>query len=142
MIRLAAFFKLLRFAPRLIALICAIALFAGAGTTRDTAFPTITASGQPIASVFDGLVPSQQLRDAFVLKTRPLGTPTLPNLSTPNIGQMLGIGPTANSCPTGGICANPGTTGGPGQFCEDNFGCSLDVHNQAPGGPTDGVMEL
>lgn len=109
---------------------CPHAIGAVAGATSTNQFPTITASGQEIASIFQGLQPNSQVRDKRILK---LGRPsaTLPDLKAPNIGKLLGIGPTANACPTGGICASPGTQQTTGQFCEDNFGCAVDVHNQA-----------
>src|SRR5262249_44972395 len=36
---------------------------------------------------------------------------------------------TANSCPTGGVCAQPGTTPVFGEFC-DPSNCDVEVHNQ------------
>lgn len=118
---------------------CTLILFAGAAPTPN-GFPVITASGQPVASVFDGLTPSQQVRDTNVLKSKTSGIQNLANLGSLNIGRMLGVGLSANasSCSTGGICANPGTTGGPGQTCS----CGLSAHNQTPSqNACDGVLE-
>jgi hypothetical protein len=105
-----------------------------------SANPIITASGQQVSSVFDGLVPSQVTRDGLVLKL-PQG---LPNLNP--IGKAIGVGPKGASCPSGGICANPysrGEPAGPGACDDPDPECSPDLYNPADGtDPNLGIQEL
>ena len=135
------FKRSLRFITLPLVLSCTLTLLAG--KTADSS-SVITASGQRLDSIFDGLTPSQQVRDTIVFKSKTRGIQSPPILGSLNIGRMLGIGSSVNasSCPTGGICANPGTTGGPGQRCQDSSGCDLQAHNQASSeNPCDGVLE-
>jgi len=47
------------------------------------------------------------------------------------------------SCPTGGICAQPGTQSGFASNCSDNDGCSETVFNQEDtSDTTKGTLEL
>lgn len=129
-------------------LTCALLLLAGPGAVASTDSPTITASGSRIASVFDGRAPNDYVRDVLVLKIDRARSTNLSNLSRAEFAKgfklLLVATPSVFfSCPTGGICGQPGTTSVPGQFCEDSSGCDVDTHNQTDtGDPTQGTMEL
>jgi len=111
-------------------------------------FITITASGEKIVSVFEGRQPSRYVRDLFILKTREFRMPNLSGTNSGKIAQrfrpmLVAAPPVFLSCPTGGICAQPGTTPATGQFCTDPSGCAVDVHNQASTtDTTQGTFEL
>jgi hypothetical protein len=112
---------------------CAVALNPAAGKNR---FSTITDSGKYIDSIFDGLSPNLYVRNALFLKTeRPARLPIAIS-GDQDIGRMfrrmLVSAPAAYlSCPTGGVCAQPGTAGVPGGFCGSDPDCNPDLHNQA-----------
>jgi len=119
-----------------------------AGARETMLFRGITASGQQITSIFEGLVPSKYVRDTLVLKVRSAGTP---NLSAPISRDLTQIfrrmivspPPMYFSCPTGGICAQPGTQSGFASNCSDNNGCSETVFNQENTGDNSrGTYEL
>lgn len=97
----------------------------------------ITDSGKPIASIFEGRQPSDYVRQVLVLR-RPMAARTRTWSAGPDQGGLAQMfkrflvptRPTYLACPTGGICAQPGTTSSPGQFCEDPSGCGVDTSNQ------------
>jgi hypothetical protein len=95
----------------------------------------IDASGLPITSVFNGITPDQQIRKTIILKV-PLA-PSTASLNFQGLAAVsfLGIssGPTGNACPTQSVCGQPGSTSVPGEVCDDQMGCVVDVHNQGSG---------
>ena len=97
--------------------------------------PAITATGQQITSVFDGLTPSKYVRDMLILKIRPERRPNPSIGSGGDIARMfrkmiVAAPPVFFDCPTGTICAQPGTQSGFASNCSDNDGCSETVFNQ------------
>jgi len=91
------------------------------GTARMQAatFPIISSSGQKIASVFDGLSPSQEVRDILVRRSKASGVSSLSSLEKPMLLPFVSVVTNASSCPTGGVCGQPGTTQGPAAPCTD-----------------------
>jgi len=113
---------------------CAV-IYANAQATKKDQFRVITVSGEQIASIFDGLAPNKYVRDALILKTNRFERPNAAGSGTQRISRMLrktliSETPVYLSCPSGGVCAQPGTASAPGQFCEDLSGCGVDAHNQ------------
>jgi hypothetical protein len=108
--------------------------------TASATSPIITASGQQVSSLFDGLVPSRVTRDGLVLKL-PQG---LPDLNS--IGKAIGVAPKGASCPSGGPCASPysmGVSAGPGACDDPDPECTPDLFNPADSeDPNSGIMEL
>jgi hypothetical protein len=69
------------------------------------------------------------------LRTNRFEPANLIGFHNPNIARMfrrmfVSEAPVYLSCPTGGVCAQPGTASAPGQFFEDLSGCGVDAHNQ------------
>ena len=97
----------------------------------------ITSAGLHLGSIFDGLKADDSVKIRLISKTTPSASTSAlalhPKPST--LQSALGIkttlsGFSPDSCPTGGICAQPGTASAPGGFCEDAFECATDVSNQ------------
>jgi hypothetical protein len=129
--------------PRFI-LIAFTALLSAAATGSANQRAVIDDTGRPIKSIFDGVSPSEQIRNALVLKLAPSPSRTSMDLISADIASTLTRGATgnANACPTNSTCAQPFTTAVPGIFCEDDSGCGVDVHNQGPGtSPNQGTFE-
>ena len=114
---------------------------------RKDQFRTITSSGKEISSIFEGLAPNQYVRDVLVLRIDTTGTG---DMSRPkgcktgkSFGRLLVAGPPIFGCPTGGICAQPGTARGSASNCSDSDGCSETVFDQTDTDDfTQGTFEL
>lgn len=127
--------RLVRFALPCTVLVITVAAFAVTATITKVGFRTITASGKQITFIFDGMAPNNYVRDVLVLRINRVRVPTLSGRNSGDLARMftrmrVAEAPVFLSCPTGGVCAQPGTTSGPGEFCEDPSGCGVDVHNQ------------
>ena len=99
-------------------------------------FPMITASGTQIQSIFDGRAPNDYVRRVALLRIDNRRRFALSDPSGHDINRMfrrwlVTEAPPVQGCPTGGICAQPGTASAPGQVCQDPSGCLAFTNNQA-----------
>src|SRR5262249_22729943 len=143
-----SFVRFLRLLLTWIILTTAPVVVAVPGTITKEQVRTITSSGKQITSIFDGLAPNRHVRDILVLRINRTRIPNLCGLNNRPFARMFKLmlvaePPVFLSCPTGGVCATPGSTSAPGQFCADPSGCAVDVHNQTSTNDfTRGTMEL
>ena len=121
-----------------------LCIVAGAKSTNSYKVAAIDAQGRHLTSIFQGLPASRHVRDFLLLRVNG-SVAAAPYVRNSEIGRFLRMASTAvfAACPTGGICGTPGSIAVPGQFCSDNGGCAVDVHNQAAFPDfTQGTLEL
>jgi hypothetical protein len=92
----------------------------------------ITASGSQLQFVFDGRLPNEYVRGMTRLRIDNRKTFGMAPFSGNDIAklfrrQLVADAPPVQGCPTGGICAQPGTASVSGGFCS---GCNELVNNQ------------
>jgi hypothetical protein len=109
---------------------------ADTGLITRNHFPTITASGRQIESIFDGRVPNDYVRSMVLLRIDDrrrfaLSDPSRRDINKMFRRQLVTEALPVQGCSTGGICAQPGTTSAPGQLCQDPSGCLVFTNNQA-----------
>ena len=132
-----------------VVVVCAVTSPVNGVGQKEPHFLTITASGQKIGSIFDGLLPNKYVRDVLLLKPSHLRTvrspsdPSISDISKMFRQMIVAEPPVYQSCPPGnGECLQPGTTQANPSTCSTDD-CSETVYNITDSSdPNQGTQEL
>ncbi|HKV92941.1 MAG TPA: hypothetical protein VJW20_10365 [Candidatus Angelobacter sp.] len=99
----------------------------------------INSAGQPIRSIFDGLQPSENVRNVLLLHKDPQGMHAKLDPFRFRLNRLIAGPPVYFACQTKGICGQSGTTQGPPGPCNDN-NCNVSNITDSDD-PNDGTIE-
>lgn len=100
----------------------------------------INSAGQPISSIFDGLQPSENVRNVLLLHKDTQGMhASLDPFRLRLMDRLVAGPPVYFACPTGGVCGQSGTTQGGPAGCTDGDCNVFDITNSDD--PNDGTFE-